>query len=196
MIEVLKKFKYVKTVTRDSSKSYKAAIEQALPNVKQIVDRFHILKTLTEDMSNYLKRKIKDKIRIVDTDAVPIQEKEVRNERERKKVETGLRKWEIIKEVKRLKQAGKNHSEIARLLHLGRPTVIKYLTITEPPIDSRSCILDPYIPRIKQLLLEGNNDTEIYNKIKEEGYIGQKSLYTSKMKEIRWERTRIDYSNG
>lgn len=48
VIKALAPFKNVKTVTRDFSKSYRAAIQKALPNAKQIVDRFHILKILTE----------------------------------------------------------------------------------------------------------------------------------------------------
>lgn len=40
VVEMLKKFKNVK---RDFSKTYKAAIEETLPNEKQIVDRFHVL---------------------------------------------------------------------------------------------------------------------------------------------------------
>ena len=47
--ETLKKFAKVKTVTRDFSQTYKNAINEALPKVKQIVDRFHIFKNLTDD---------------------------------------------------------------------------------------------------------------------------------------------------
>jgi transposase len=194
VIEMLKQFKNAGTVTRDFSKTYKAAIDVALPNAKQIVDRFHILKNLTDDILVYLKRKVGDKIKIVDPSIAPIPEKEVLNERERRKLETGLRKWEVIEEVQQLKQAGKNHTEIAKMLQITRPTVIKYLAIKEPPIDSRPCKLDSYIPRIKELLLCGYNYTEIFNRIKEDGYTGQISLYNSKMKGIRWEvKNKVHY---
>lgn len=184
---MLQQFKNIKTVTRDFSKTYKAAIEEALPNAKQIVDLFHILKNLTDDISCYIKRVLGDKLKIVAAASLPVREKEIRNKREQKKVETGMKKWEVIKEAKKLKQAGKNNSEIAHLLHIARPTVIKYLSITEVPIDSRPCILDPFVPRIKELIQEGYNYTEIFHKIKVEGYEGQISLYNSKMKGIRWE---------
>lgn len=184
---MLKKFQNVKTVTRDFSKTYKAAIEEALPNAKQIVDRFHILKNLTDDIGSYIKRVLGDKLKIASSTSQVVCEKEIRNKREQKKVETGMKKWEIIKEAKRMKQAGRNNSEIAHMLHIARPTVIKYLSITEPPIDARPCILDPFVPRIKELILAGYNYTEIFHKIKEEGYEGQISLYNSKMKGIRWE---------
>lgn len=105
VVETLRKFKNVETVTRDFSRTYKAAISEALPNAKQIVDRFHILKNLTEDILEYLKRRMKDKVRIADLSPAPICEKEVLNIRERRKIETGLRKWEVIKEAQRLKRA-------------------------------------------------------------------------------------------
>ena len=66
--------------------------------------------------------------------------------------------------------------------------------MTEPPIASRPCKLDPYVPRIKKLLLDGYRYMEIFNQIKKEGYTGGISLYNSKMKGIRWEVSqRIRY---
>ncbi len=179
---MLRKFKHVETVTRDFSKSYKAAISEALPNARQIVDRFHILKNLTEDMAGYLKRKIKDNIKVPNLSIVPITEKEVFNTRERRKTETGLKKWETAREAQKLRESGKNNTEIAGMLQISRPTVIKYLSMTEPPIASRPCKLDSYVPRIKELLLDGYRYMEIFNQIKKEGYTGGISLYNSKMR--------------
>lgn len=187
VIKALSQFKNVETVTRDFSKSYRAAIQKALPYAKQIVDRFHILKILTEHIGEYLKRIVDNHIKIVDTSMVPLEKKEFLSERERKKIDTGIRKWEVIKKVHQLKEEGYNNCQIARLLSISRQTVIKYLRISKPPIDTRACILDPFIPRIKELILEGFNYTEIFKVIKEEGYPGQISLYNSKMKGIRHE---------
>lgn len=187
VIKMLRKFKQVETVTRDFSKPYEAAISEALPNARQIVDRFHILKNLTEDMAGYLKRKMKDNIRILNPVAVPITEKEVINTRERKKIVTGLKKWGTAREAQKLKESGKNNTEIAKILQTSRPTVIKYLDMTGVPVASRPCKLDSYIPRIKELLLDGYQYMEIFNQIKKEGYTGGISLYNSKMKGIRWE---------
>ena len=65
VVEILKKFLNIETVTRDFSITYKNAIEEALPNAKQIVDRFHIEKNFTEDLCNYLKRTVKDRIKLI-----------------------------------------------------------------------------------------------------------------------------------
>lgn len=103
VIEILKKFKNVKTVTRDFAKSYKAAIREAFPKANQIVDRFHILKNLTDHINKYLKPIIPDRAKLLNPLMIPIQKKEVLNEGELWKIETSFRKWEIIKEVKQLK---------------------------------------------------------------------------------------------
>ena len=53
-------------MTRDSSQTYKNAIREALPKAKQIVDRFHIFKNLTDDLNEYIKRNIKETIKMID----------------------------------------------------------------------------------------------------------------------------------
>lgn len=40
----------------------KNAINEALPKTKQIVDRFHIFKNLTDDLNDYIKRTLADTI--------------------------------------------------------------------------------------------------------------------------------------
>lgn len=102
-IKALKQLKNVRTVTRDFSKSYRAAIQKALPHAKQIVDRFHLLKILTEHIGESLKRIVDNHIKIVDTSVVPLHNKEYLNERERGKVENGTRKWNIIKKSPSIK---------------------------------------------------------------------------------------------
>ena len=175
VVEILKKFKQAETATRDFSKTYKVSINKALSDGKQIIDRFHILKNLTEDMLEYLKRTVMEKIKITDLSPVPISEKEVLNSRERRKVETGLMKGETAQEAQMLKRIGKNNTEIAKIFQLSRPMVIKYLKMT-PTVDSRPCKLDPYIPKIKELVLKGYCHTEIFEQIKCDGYTGGISI--------------------
>ena len=54
--EFLKQFKSIKYITRDGSKSYRAAINEALPNAIQISDRFHLIKGLAEALNDDVKR--------------------------------------------------------------------------------------------------------------------------------------------
>ena len=83
---MLKLFTNVETVTRDFSQTYKNAINEALPQAKQIVDRFHIFKNLTDDLNEYIKRNIKETIKMVDNkNKEAIEEEIILNKRQRNK---------------------------------------------------------------------------------------------------------------
>jgi transposase len=183
---VLRKFKKIKTVTRDFSITYKKAIEESHPKAKHIVDRFHIFKNLTEDLVEYMKRTIKDRIKIVSI-GVELNDTKVLNAEQRAKVGTAARKWELAHEVKRLKSEGKNNCEISRSMKICRPTVIKYLKMAQMPILPDNSIVDRYVPLIKELIISGRKTDEIYRAIKSAGYPGKQSLLYSRLKGIRQE---------
>lgn len=188
VIEKLKLFKKVKTVTRDFSQTYKNAITEALPKAKQIVDRFHIFKNLTDDLNEYIKRNIKETTRMIDIKGKAVIEEEIiLNKRQQNKKESAERKWEIIQEVQKLYKDGYNKSEISRKLKISRQTIYSYLEQKQPLERSIASILDPYIPQIKKLILDGKKIYEIYEEIKSNGYKGKISLFTSRLKGIRQE---------
>jgi len=195
VVEKLKLFKKVKTVTRDFSQTYKNAIKEALPKAKQIVDRFHIFKNLTDDLNNYIKRTIADTIKIIDNKEKEIkEEKRILNRRQQNKKDSAERKWKVIQEVQRLYKDGYNKSEISRKMNITRVTVNTYLSQKQPLERSTHSILDPYVPMIKKLILEGKKINEIYDEIKANGYKGKTSLFTSRLREIRQEvRTNTKY---
>lgn len=195
VVEKLKLFKKVKTVTRDFSQTYKNAISEALPKAKQIVDRFHILKNLTDDLNEYIKRNIKETIKMIDVKGkAVIDEAIILNRRQRNKKESAKKKWELIQEVQKLYKEGYNKSTIAKKVKISRQTVYIYLEQRQPLERSTNSILDPYIPMIKKLILKGKKVFEIYNEIKANGYQGKTSLFTSRLRGIRQEaRTNIKY---
>lgn len=124
VVEKLKLFKKVKTVTRDFSQTYKNAISEALPKAKQIVDRFHILKNLTDDLNEYIKRNIKETIKMIDVKGkAVIDEAIILNRRQRNKKESAKKKWELIQEVQKLYKEGDNKSTIAKKVKISRQTV-------------------------------------------------------------------------
>ncbi len=89
---------------------------------------------------------------------------------------------------------GKSKIEISKMLKICRQTVIKYSQWKGPIESGYACILDRYIPLIKQLIIEGKKTEEIFSKIKEAGYKGKISLLNSRLKGIRQEiRTNIKY---
>ena len=187
VVSVLKRFKNIKTVTRDFAVTYRKAIEEAHPKAKHILDRFHIFKNLTDDIGEYMKRTIKNRIKLVNMSIVADDTKTALNQRQRAKAETAERRWELIKEAKKLKSEGKSNSEISRSLKICRPTVIKYLRMTQMPVRADNSMIERYIPLIKELIIKGLKTDEIYNELKVAGYPGKPSLLNSWLKELRQE---------
>jgi hypothetical protein len=184
---VLKEFKRLKTVTRDFSATYRKAIEATHPRAKQIVDRFHIFKNLTDDIGEYLKRTAPERIKMAQAGYGAPESPKILNAEQRAKVKTAERKWEKANEVKRLKTEGLNNSEISRKMKMCRPGVIKCLKMTHMPILPDNSIIDRYIPLIKELIISGRKTNEIYDELKSAGYGGKQSLLHSKLKGIRQE---------
>ena len=103
VVKTLKLFTKIKTITRDFSQTYKNAINEALPKAIQIVDRFHILKNLTDDLNDYLKRNIADRTKMIDQEwKIGIEEEIILNKRQRSKKESAERKWKVIQEAQKL----------------------------------------------------------------------------------------------
>lgn len=163
--------------------TYRNAIDDALPNAKQIVDRFHIFKNFTEDLCNYLKRTVKDKIKLFKGMDSNIQE--VLTKRQQDKIDTANRKWEIIQDAKKLYEEGNTKTFIAKHLHITRVTLNAYLSLQTPPIRDSNCILDNYISLIKELIVEGKKTKEIFDEIQKQGYKGKITVLNMHMKSIK-----------
>lgn len=128
VVKTLKLFTKIKTITRDFSQTYKNAINEALPKAIQIVDRFHILKNLTDDLNDYLKRNIADRTKMIDQEGkIGIEEEIILNKRQRSKKESAERKWKVIQEAQKLYKKGMNITNIAKKLKISRQTVYNYL---------------------------------------------------------------------
>ena len=163
-----------------------------MPNAKQIVDRFHILKNLTDDLCNYLKRTVSDRIKLYKQD--DFNTKEVLTKRQQDKIDTANRKWELIKEAKQLYQNKHTKTFIAKKLGITRVTLNIYLSLDEPPVKDSNCILDNYLPLIKQCIIDGKKTKEIFEKIKASGYKGKMTVLNMHMKSIRNEvKNNISY---
>lgn len=66
-----------------------------------------------------------------------------------------------------------------------RVTLNTYLSLKEPPVKDSNCILDNYIPLIKQLIIEGKKTKEIFEIMKEKGYKGKMTVLNMHMKSIK-----------
>ena len=185
VVEVLKKFNNLETVTRDFSKTYKNAITQAAPGAKQIVDRFHIYKNLTDDIYQYMKRTMNESIKIALSNEISTVPERTLTQREKSKKINTENKWKTIQEVKRLLIEGYTISEISKILSISRQTIYTYKDLNKPLERETFCILDEYIPRIKELIGQKYKIREIYEIIKKEGYRGKRTLFNSKISMIK-----------
>ena len=146
-------------------------------------------------MNDYIKRTIADTVKMIDKKGkIKENEEIILNRRQRNKKESAERKWKVIQEVQQLFKDGYNKSQIARKMNITRMTVNSYLVQNQPLERSTNSILDPFVPMIKDLILQGKKVYEIYDEIKAKGYKGKTSLFTSRLRGIRQEtRMNIKY---
>ena len=117
--EWLKTYPNLEIISRDGGIMYKSSSDKAHPNAKQISDRFHVLKNLTEYASNTIKRLLNKQIIISDEEATKEKSKT------KKKYEYKT-KWDIIIKVKELREQKYRIVDIAEYLGISFKTVIQY----------------------------------------------------------------------
>lgn len=116
-----------------------------------------------------------------------IEEEIILNKRQRNKKESAEKKWETIREVQRLYKEGITITDISRKMKISRQTIYGYLEQKQRLERATHSILDPFVPMIKKLILEGKKVFEIYDEIRANGYKGKTSLFTSRLRGIRQE---------
>ena len=105
----LKSYSNLEVISRDGGIMYKSASDKSHTKAKQISDRFHVLKNLTEYAKDALKRLLKKQINIPEETATETMSKV------QKKYEYKT-KWDIILKVKELKNQKYRVIDIAQYL--------------------------------------------------------------------------------
>lgn len=117
--EWLKTYPNIEMISRDGGIVYKSASDKAHPKAKQISDRFHILKNLTDYAKDALKRLFKKQIEISD------ENEEQETSKPNKKYEYKT-KWDLILKVKELREKKYRIFDIAQYLGISEKSVIEY----------------------------------------------------------------------
>jgi len=196
--EWLKDHTSIKIVTRDRSNAYSKAIKDILPSAIQIADKWHLLKNMSNNLSEILKSKYTAGVTIENiTSGSPISDDPIKpttkyeSERESLKIE----KLKIINETKRLHESGVTLRNIMKTIGISKKTLYRYLKRTEAPYSSvkyRGSCLDEYIAEIDVAFKAKTKSKDILTLIKEKGYRGSDSLlrmHSSKVKK------QINYIN-
>ena len=186
--EWLKSYPNLKVVSRDGSVSYKSAIEQAGAHIKQVSDRFHLLKGLTDAAKKFISRLLAANFTLPTEashyDGKPAGDywdKPVKEDAPAAEHNANVeKKKKMVERVRELRKQGFNRGEIAGMVGIHRMTVSKYLKEDFNPVSpcyhtAVPSKIKPYASDIKNMLSEGKTFKQISTAIREKGYDGSDS---------------------
>lgn len=142
----LESYSNLEVISRDGGIMYKSASDKSHPKAKQISDRFHVLKNLTEYAKDALKRLLKKQINITEENVTEVISKV------EKKYEYKT-KWDIILKVKELRKQKYRVIDIAQYLGISEKTVIEYNKIS---LDEKAKYEKISIQELKSQVSENN----------------------------------------
>ncbi|MEG1585432.1 MAG: transposase [Bacteroidales bacterium] len=167
----------IEYVTRDRAAFYASAITKALPQAKQIADKFHLIKNLSDaifedikSLSSMIRRVLQDGIHL--SCSKPITQVEQRSEDLIYQHETQRRRAKLAL-FQELKNQGLNNTAIARRTGSNRDTVRSYLKNGYPKVKSKATLnYDDYLDVIHEMCNNQLNPSAMFRKLKELGFKG------------------------
>ncbi|MBU3183077.1 ISL3 family transposase [Clostridium psychrophilum] len=192
----------IKIVTRDRSNAYSKAIDDTLPpSAIQIADKFHLLKNMSNNLTEILKSKYTvgvtiENITCINNFSVEPIKPTTKYEIEREALKVG--KMKIINKTKKFHKDGVTLKNIMKIVGISKKTVYRYLNRMEAPYSAvkyRWSCLDEYIAEIESAFLAKIKAKDILTLIKEKGYIGSDSLLGMHLSKIKKQLNNINYSN-
>jgi len=169
----------IEIVASDRAKEYARGIRSGAPQAIQVADRWHLLKNLSDALTNTIiewrsRSNTAKQASAIARETFP----RSRTDQARRKqaYEKRLKRWLLVKQ---LKARGLSSRRIARLTRLSRTTVLRYLKedhFPERQPSPRPSILDPYLPYLKQRVAEADiSARQLWREIQEQGYPGSAS---------------------
>lgn len=164
--EWLQNFPNLTFIIRDGSHTFRSAISEVSPDIIQIADRFHVLKSLTDHAVKALRALIPKKIELG----------EENKKSTSKQFTFAQNQKQILRSLVREKRTeGWKYAEIARFFQLDYRTVKRYC---DPQIDvledhqQKDSVseIDYYVARLQPLLLKHEKLFDVYKVLVEEGY--------------------------
>lgn len=127
VIKWLKQFTGIKVFSRDGADFYANAISAAFPDALQVMDRFHILKHLTDYCKKFINRII-SAYEPIESETASAQD-----------IPVFTTKYEKIMRAKQLKSEGKSIAEIGDALFVSEHTVKKYVAMNDEIVKKYDC---------------------------------------------------------
>ena len=199
IISPLAVFKDTEYVTRDRARFYSKAITTSIPNAKQIADKFHLVKNLSDAISDEIKLSYSS-IRnnyissfTVKEDAgnQPVVNKDVADNKpiELPLPEKASRMKLIFNEVKELQSKGMSNRGIARKFGISRTTVRRFSRMECYAHQKRMPIYynnyEAYLEIIQSGVNKHLTKTEILKEMRKNGFDGKYSAF------IHWMRLKF-----
>jgi len=155
----LKTFPNIQVFSRDGSITYGKAMCDSHPRAIQVSDRFHLLKNLTDYCKDYIKRTVRNKIEIQSAEGIDINHIAVKTKYEYDTT------WNLITDVKKLRNEGYTIEQISAALGLGNKTIIKYSKVKDCDKDKYSqkstlIIKSDAIRRNKETIIQETKDLD------------------------------------
>jgi transposase len=170
----------VEVVSRDRSSEYAHAAQRVAPQVRQVADRFHLLKNVREMLFRVCKRHAPLVRQVLPPrldDSGVYSPTHLRQDRDASRERIRSEMEGRFTAIQRLAHDGMSKAAIARTLGLNWQTVRKYLTYTTPPQRSytvrNASVLMPYQPYILGRWASGcQNARQLWREIAAQGYSG------------------------
>lgn len=164
--EWLQNFPNLTFIIRDGSHTFRSAISEVAPDIIQIADRFHVLKSLTDHAIKALRALIPKKIELG----------EEKKKSASKQLTFAQNQKQILRSLVREKRTeGWKYIEVARFFQLDYRTVKRYC---DPQIDVLEdhqqkvsvSEIEHYVTRLQPLLLKHERLFDVYQVLANEGY--------------------------
>ena len=130
----LKKHENIEIVTRDRANAYSKAINDTLPSAIQIADKWHLLKNMTNTLSEILKSKYTAGVTIENTTSVNSSSSNefinITTKYELERESLKIKKMTIINQTKHLHEDGVPLKDIMKSIGISKKTVYRYLKRT------------------------------------------------------------------
>jgi len=180
----------IEVITRDRSKLYADAATRGAPQAVQVVDRFHLIRNLSDAIEAFLRTKgacLKDaSLALIEGAAAAENIAATRlDQNEQRPVPAGYRRAEeaslashrqrvaAYEAVHALRSKGADVADLARAVGISRQTAYRYLSMSVPPerrrhrVERRDRVLDPYEDYLLRRWSEGcHNGMQLWREIR------------------------------
>ncbi|MCL6446210.1 MAG: ISL3 family transposase, partial [Alicyclobacillus sp.] len=183
-------------VTRDSSMTYKNALDESVPNAKQVADRFHVMQSFSKAVKHCVQELAsRSPLTTQPCTDDAFHETEMPSIAESPATIRRRKQWEKIRD---LREQGMTISAISRQLNLRRGTVREYLRRGSAPTFTRTTHkVDPFLTYLKERWKSGcHNAKQLFEEIRALGYTGGYSQLAHHVSNWRHGRVELATPSG